>query len=77
MVNLWDKYNDIRITGDKKTANKILTEFISSIKLEDYSFRKDFIDNICETFLENKIAYNNGTEVSAKKFEYNIRCSKK
>jgi len=63
---IWEKYNQIRISGDKKTATKILNDFIASVKQNDYNTIKDFVNQICEIVLENNnsIIFNNGTFAS-------------
>lgn len=67
LTDLWERYNEIRSSGDKKTANRVLDDFIPKIREEDYATRKDFVDEICEAFLDDEIAANNGEKVSAKK----------
>ena len=68
--NLWENYNQIRISGDKKTANKLLQQYIDLLKNENYSVREQFVDEICSAVLETEdsIIANNGTEVSEKKY---------
>lgn len=69
MTELWDKYNKTRIAGDKKTANKILLQFIDLLKKEDKTYIRTFADDICNKILETdrSTLYNNGTDVSNNK----------
>ena len=71
--NIWKNYNQTRISGDKKTANKLLQKYIDILKNENYSVREEFVDEICSAVLETKdnIIANNGTEVSDN--EYRIQ----
>lgn len=66
LTDMWDKYNQVRVAGDKKTANKLLTDFIGSLKQQDEKDIELFVENICGlTFDTNdKIISTNGTEVS-------------
>ena len=68
LTDIWDKYNQVRVAGDKKTANKLLLDYIDFLKQQDENDIKIFVDNICNLTLEadNKIISNNGTEVSDK-----------
>lgn len=68
LTDIWDKYNQVRVAGDKKTANKLLVDYIDLLKQQDEEDIKIFVDNICSLTLnaDNKIIYNNGTEVSDK-----------
>jgi hypothetical protein len=68
LTDTWIKYNQVRVVGDKKTANKLLVDYIGLLKQQDEKVIKIFVDNICSLTLEadNKIIYNNGTEVSDK-----------
>ena len=68
LPDIWDKYNQVRVAGDKKTANKLLVDYIDLLKQQDEKNIKIFVDNICGLTLnaDNKIIYNNGTEVSDK-----------
>ncbi|TCC96168.1 hypothetical protein EZ449_22440 [Pedobacter frigidisoli] len=52
----------------KKTANKLLVDYIDLLKQQDENDIKIFVDNICSLTLDadDKIIYNNGTEVSEK-----------
>jgi hypothetical protein len=71
--NIWENYNRTRIAGDKKTANKLLQEYIGLLKSESSFSREEFDEKICNEILEadNCIIDNNGTEVSDK--EYRIQ----
>jgi hypothetical protein len=65
MTDLWNKYNQTRLAGDKKTANKLLQEIIDILRQKDQKFVTDFTDNLCKRTLNlNKVLSNNGTEVS-------------
>ena len=65
---IWESYNQVRVAGDKKSANKLLLDFIDLLKQQDEKIIKAFVDNILNLTLEaeNKIISNNGTEVSEK-----------
>ncbi len=64
----WKKYNQVRIAGDKKSANKLLVEFIASLKHQDETVIQNFVDNICGLTFETdeKISHNNEEEASPK-----------
>lgn len=65
MTDLWEKYNKTRLAGDKKTATKLLLNFIELLKQKDKKFIEDFADDLCEKSLDiDGILSNNGTEVS-------------
>ena len=68
LTDIWDKYNQVRVAGDKKSANKLLVDYIGLLKQQDEKVIKIFVDNICSLTLDadDKIIYNNGTEVSEK-----------
>jgi hypothetical protein len=68
LTDIWDKYNQVRVAGDKKTANKLLVDCIGLLKQQDEKDINIFVDNICSLTLDldDKIIYNNGTEVSDK-----------
>jgi len=68
LTDIWDKYNQVRVAGDKKTANKLLADYIVLLKKQDEKTIKNFVDNICSSTLDtdNQVIANNGTEVSAK-----------
>ncbi|MBB2147181.1 hypothetical protein GM921_16900 [Pedobacter sp. LMG 31464] len=68
LTDIWNKYNQVRLAGDKKTANKLLADYIGLLKQEDQKDIKIFVDNICSLTLDtdDKIISNNGTEVSEK-----------
>jgi hypothetical protein len=68
LTDIWEKYNQVRVAGDKKTANKLLVEYIDLLKQQDEKDIKIFVDNTCSLTLDldDKIIYNNGTEVSDK-----------
>ena len=68
LTDIWDKYNQVRVAGVKKTANKLLVDYIDLLKQQDEKDIKIFVDNICSLTLDfdDKIIYNNGTEVSDK-----------
>lgn len=62
----WEKYNQLRIAGDKKSANNLLTTFIDLLKQQDEKIINDFVNEFCIAVLDNshKIISTNGTEVS-------------
>lgn len=68
LTEMWHEYNQIRVTGDKKTATKRLLDFIDLLKKQDENDIQKFVDNLCELILEEeeKIIDSNGTEVSDK-----------
>lgn len=68
LTDIWDKYNQVRVTGDKKSANKLLLVYIDLLKQQDEKDIKIFVDNICGLILDanHKIIGNNGIEVSEK-----------
>lgn len=68
LTDIWDKYNQVRVVGDKKTANKLLADYIAILKQQDEKDIKIFVNNICSLTLDvdDKIISNNGTEVSEK-----------
>ncbi len=68
LIDIWDKYNQVRVAGNKKTANKLLVDYIGLVKQQDEKDIKIFVDNICALTLDtdDKIICNNGTEVSDK-----------
>jgi hypothetical protein len=67
-TDIWDKYNQVRIAGDKKSANILLMSYIDLLKQQDEKDIKIFVDEICSLSLDtdDKIIYNNGIEVSDK-----------
>ena len=66
MKDKWIKYNELRIAGDRKSANQLLAEFIITLKQQDKSTIENFVDQICSLTLEidKQVLANNGTEVS-------------
>lgn len=64
----WSDYNQIRLSGNKKLANKLLDIFIESILLYDEYVIEDFVYKICSIVLENEIISNNGTKASNSQF---------
>ncbi|MFM8373717.1 MAG: hypothetical protein ACKOCO_15145, partial [Bacteroidota bacterium] len=68
LTDIWDKYNQVRVTGDKKSANKLLEDYIDLLKQQDEKDITTFVDNICSLTLDAnpKIIANNGNEVSDK-----------
>ncbi len=64
----WNSYNQKRLAGDKRTANKILAEYISLLKKQDEKEIEGFVDQICTLTLEtdDKIISNNGTAAAEK-----------
>lgn len=66
VTDLWNKYNQTRLAGDKKTANKLLREIIDVLKQKDGNFVANFIEDLCKkTLNSNEILSNNGTQVSS------------
>lgn len=66
LTGCWIKYNDARVAGDKKAANKLLADCIAFLKKQDSSTIESFVDEICGLTLDNdnQVISNNGTEVS-------------
>ncbi len=59
------EYNQLRLKGDKKTANKILIEFINGLKNENQKTIESFVYSICKLVLDKAGQLsNNGTDVS-------------
>lgn len=64
-LELWDRYNKVRLAGDKKSANKILIEFIRLLKQQSKDVIQEFSDSLCADVLEsNTILSNNGDAAS-------------
>ena len=64
----WLNYNQNRLSGDKKTANKILNSFINGLLQENSDIIERFVYNICQLTLDiDGNLSNNGTEVSISK----------
>ena len=68
LTDTWEKYNLVRVAGDKKTANKLLIDYISLLKQQDEIVIKKFVDSICISVLDadDEIIDNNGTDVSGR-----------
>lgn len=66
LIDRWIKYNDARVVGDKKSANKLLLDYIAFLKKQDSSTIESFVDEICSLTLDkdNQVLSNNGTDVS-------------
>ncbi len=66
MTELWEEYNRTRIAGDKKTANKLLLNFIEFAKKQDERDIRAFVKDICYKTLETEQSFlpNNGEYVS-------------
>jgi len=64
----WENYNRKRLAGDKRTANKILADYITLLKKQDEKEIEEFVDQICTLTLEtdDKIISNNGTVAAEK-----------
>lgn len=60
----WTDYNQMRLAGNKKSANQLLNDFINSLLLQNEEVRESFVYEICNKVLKNNILDNNGTEVS-------------
>nr|WP_321230677.1 hypothetical protein [uncultured Psychroserpens sp.] len=61
----WLNYNQTRLKGNKKTANKILNSFINDLLGESSDIIEKFAYNICQLALDaDETLSNNGTEVS-------------
>ncbi len=60
----WSDYHKMRLAGNKKTANKLLNDFIQSILGYDKVIIEDFVYQVCSIALKDKFISNNGTEVS-------------
>jgi hypothetical protein len=66
LTDSWIKYNNARVAGDKKAANKLLADYIVFLKKQDSSTIESFVDEVCSSTLDNdnQVISNNGTEVS-------------
>lgn len=61
----WLDYNQTRLKGDKKTANKILNSFINDLLRENSDILEKFVYDICQLVLDiDETLSNNGTEIS-------------
>jgi hypothetical protein len=61
----WLNYNQTRLGGDKKAANKILNSFINEFLKENAETIESFVYEICKLTLDiDDILSNNGTDVS-------------
>ncbi len=60
----WSNYNQTRLKGNKKLANKLLSIFIKSILIYDECIIEDFVYQICSAVLKDEIISNNGADVS-------------
>jgi len=52
LADIWGKYNQVRVAGDKKTANKLLVGYIGLLKQQDEKDIKIFVDNVCGLTLD-------------------------
>ena len=55
LTKTWDNYNQVKNSGDRKLANKLLVDFISELKRQSISTTDNFVDKICE------LAFNSDT----------------
>lgn len=66
LTELWKRYNEVRMAGDKMRANGLLQDIISYLKTQDKTFSTAFVDSLCKRVLPaTEILDNNGTAVSA------------
>jgi hypothetical protein len=68
LTAIWNKYNQVRLTGDRKAANKILADYIDLLKQQNEKDIKIIVDNICSLALDGdkKITSSNEKEESDK-----------
>ncbi|NBA88313.1 hypothetical protein GVN16_21250 [Emticicia sp. CRIBPO] len=68
LTAIWNKYNQVRLTGDRKAANKILADYIDLLKQQNEKDIKIIVDNICSLALDGdkKITCSNEKEESDK-----------
>lgn len=65
LPTLWADYNKVRLSGDKKIANKKLAVFISLLKQENNDIITSFSDSICKEVLRQPaILATNGGAIS-------------
>ena len=66
LADRWHQYNQIRLSGDKKTANKHLLEFIQRLQQRPETEIRQFVDYVCGEVLDavEGGSSNNGAAVS-------------
>lgn len=64
---LWEHYNEIRQTGNRKQTNQALNEFIALLKQESEEEKHRFVDLLGNALLEKnpQIPSSNGAEISS------------
>ena len=69
LADRWHQYNQIRLSGDKKTANKRLLELIQWLKQRPETEIRAFVDDVCSQVLDavGEEVFNNGLAVSENK----------
>lgn len=53
MYDIWERYNQVRIVGLKKQANKILDTFLECFKKQTHETQASFVDGICTELLDS------------------------
>jgi hypothetical protein len=66
LQNIWEEYNQVRLLGQKKKANKLLADFIQGLKQQEQDVIQHFADTICAAILdaEASVLANNGIAVA-------------
>ncbi len=66
LTETWNRYNQIRLSGDKKTANKLLITYIQLLKQQPASEIRRIVDDLCQQILDKSDGEisNNGYYVS-------------
>ena len=69
LADRWRQYNQTRLSGDKKTANKHLVEFIQRLQQRPETEIRQFVDYVCGEVLDvvEGTVFNNGLAVSEAK----------
>lgn len=52
MTDTWIRYNQVRLSGDKKTANKLLTTYIQLLKQQPAADIRRIVDELCHQILD-------------------------
>jgi hypothetical protein len=66
LQNAWEEYNQFRLLGQKKKANKLLVDFIQGLKQQEQDVIQYFVDAICAATLDAdaSVLANNGIAVA-------------
>lgn len=62
LTETWIRYNQVRLSGDKKTANKLLTTYIQLLKQQPAADIRRIVDELCHQILDKSddVISNNG-----------------